>query len=304
MIIINNEQDLIKALNTRINILQFINICVRTILLHSLHNYINKDIHKYVFDSLNITNTLDKDLLDSILNIVHFSDQEIKIIENATNAYIKQQKIILNDNINLHWNENDLKQFFAKYLISSPYQKLIIRELNIIKNTKLSANLKDIANSNLQINESIPITTHILRKELHSMSITPLIYINGNIIWGNAQSTLNVSQAQREHHDRILLQYLNNESLHKDDIIHLSMDEWKQCDCYNMPCEYARLVTDDNIFIFMYGDIEIDFPKIGKIIYQKYNKPVFTITEYATHLKRIAKRSINKNNTLYIIRLY
>ena len=84
MIIINNEQDLIKVLNTSINILQFINICVRTILLHSLHNYINKDIHKYVFDSLNTTNTLDKDLLDSILNIVHFSDQEIKIIENAT----------------------------------------------------------------------------------------------------------------------------------------------------------------------------------------------------------------------------
>lgn len=89
MITINNEQDLIKILDTRINILQFISICVRTVLLHSLHNFINKNIHKYIFEPLNNTNKLDKDLLDSILDIVHFSDQEIKIIENTTNAYIK-----------------------------------------------------------------------------------------------------------------------------------------------------------------------------------------------------------------------
>lgn len=304
MITINNEQDLIKILDTRINILQFINICVRTVLLHSLHNFINKDIHKYIFEPLNNTNILDKDLLDSILDIVHFSDQEIKIIENTTNAYIKQHKIILNNNIILNWNENNLKQFFNDYLLTSPYQKLIIRELNIIKNIKLPANLKDILNRNLQIGESIPITTHILRKELHGMLIKPLIFINGNIIWGDTLSTLNASQAQREHHDQILLRYLNNESLHKNDIIHLSMDEWKQCDRYNMPCEYARLVTDDNIFIFMYGDVEVNFEAIGKIIYQKYHKPVFAITQYATHLKRVASRLINNYTTLCIIRLY
>lgn len=304
MITINNENDLIKILNTRINILQFINICVRTVLLHSLHNFINKDIHKYIFESLNNTYVLNKDLLDSILDIVHFSDQEIKIIENTTNAYIKQHKITLKSNIKLNWNENNLKQFFNNYLLSSPYQKLIIRELNIIKNIELPANLKDILNSNLQIGESIPITTHILRKELHGMLIKPLIFVNGNIIWGDLQSTVNASQAQREHHNQILSRYLNDKSLHKNDIIHFSMDEWKQCDPYNMPCEYARLVTDDNIFIFMYGDTEINFAAIGQIIYQKYHKPVFAITKYATHLERVASRLINEYNTLCIIRLY
>lgn len=295
--VIDNNQDFEKIFNTRTNILQFINICVRTILLHSLHNYINKEIHKYLFESLK----LDNDLLDSILNIIHFSDQEIKIIENITNAYIKQQKIILNDNIKLNWNEDNLKQFFKDYLLSSPYQKLVIRELNILKNTELPANLKDILNRNLQIGKSIPIAADILRKELHGILITPLIYVNGNIIWGAAQSTINAAQGQREHHDQILLKYLNDESLHKDDIIHLPMDEWKKCDRYNIPCEYARLVTDDNIFIFMYGEMETNFAKIGKIIYQKYHKPVFVITKYATHLERVVSL---KNQILHIMRLY
>lgn len=57
------------------------------------------------------------------------------------------------------------------------------------------------------------------------MQITSLIYVNGNIIWGDSQSTLNAAQAQREYHNQILLRYLNNESLHTHDIMHLSMDE-------------------------------------------------------------------------------
>ena len=156
----------------------------------------------------------------------------------------------------------------------------------------------------MEIEDSIPIAPYILRKELHGMTLKPLIYVNGNILWRDSQSTINAAQGQREHHDQILLDYLNNESLHKNDIIHLSMDEWQKCNRYNIPCEYARLVTDNNIFIFMYGEVETDFPKIGKIIYQYYHKPVFAITEYTTHLERVATRLINKSNTLYIIRLY
>lgn len=52
------------------------------------------------------------------------------------------------------------------------------------------------------------------------------------------------------------------------------------------------------------GDVEVNFEAIRKIIYQKYHKPVFAITQYATHLKRVTSRLINKYTTLYIIRLY
>lgn len=73
MIIIKNEKVLIDTLKTRINILQFINICVRFIILHSLHNYIDKEKHKYIFDE----SSSSKKLLNSILSIIEFSEQDI-----------------------------------------------------------------------------------------------------------------------------------------------------------------------------------------------------------------------------------
>lgn len=201
------------------------------------------------------------------------------MIETNVNIYVNTQKIMLNDSIQLEWNSKNLKQFLANYLLNSPYWKLIINKLKIIKNIKLPSSLKEIINKNLKIGESLPIAERILHKELHSTYFIPLVYINGNIIWGNAQSTFNVSQAHREYHNQIVTKYLNDESLHKNDIIKFSMDEWKKCDLYNMPsiCKYARIVTNDNVFIFMYGTVEKDYNEISKIIYQKYNKLIFVI---------------------------
>ena len=302
MIVIKDEQQLIDTLKTRINILQCLNICVRTVVLHSLHNIYNCDVHKYIFD------LKDQELLDEILSKITFSVQEIKIIERVINKYIDDKKIQLDDKIELNCDEIVLKNFLNKYLLKSNYWKLIINELNIIKNTKLPASLNDIINSNLNIGDYIPITENILRKELHGMLIKPLIYVNGNIIWGNSQSTINATLAQREHHNQILARYLNDESLHKNDIIHLSMDEWKTYDMLRIPnvCDFARLVTDDNIFICMFGELESSILKASKLIHDKYNKPVFMITNQATHLKHIATQLIKKsdNNNYFIVRLY
>lgn len=302
MIIIKNEKDLIDTLKARINILQFISICVKFVLLHSLHNYINKETHQYIFDKYQSK----EELLNSILSIIEFNNQDFQLIETNINAYINMRKIILNDSIKLEWNNTILKQFLLNYLLDSPYWKLVTNELKIIENTNLPSSLKEIINKNLQIGESVPITKHILSKELHSKYFIPIIYINGNIIWGNSQSTLNISQAQREYHNQLVIKYLNDESLHKNDIIKMPINKWKKCDPYNISsiCEYARLVTDNNIFIFMYGDIEKNCKKISEIIYQNYNKPVFIITDRATHLKRIASRLKRKNNSYIIIRLY
>lgn len=201
-----------------------------------------------------------------------------------------------------------LKNFLSKYLLKSNYWKLIINELNIIKNTKLPASLNDIINSNLSIGDYIPITENILRKELHGMLIKPLIYVNGNIIWGNSQLTINATLAQREHHNQILVRYLNNESLHKNDIVHLSMDDWKTYNmlCISNICDFVRLVTNDNIFICMFGKPESTIIKVSKIIYDQYHKPIFMITNQVTHLKHIATQLINRSNdnNYFIVRLY
>ena len=120
MIVIKDEQQLINALKTRINILQCLNICVRTIVLHSLHNIYNRDVHKYIFD------LKDQELLDEILSKITFSVQEIKIIERVINKYIDDKKIQLGDKIELNCDEIVLKNFLNKYLLKSNYWKLII----------------------------------------------------------------------------------------------------------------------------------------------------------------------------------
>lgn len=251
MITINNKEDLIKLLDTRINILQFISICVKSIILHTMYNYINKDTHKNLF-----TITDDKKLLADILYYLKFSEQDIQIIENCVNVYIKAKKITINDTIKLNINSDNLKDFLNIYLLNTPYWKLIKKELKNIQNKQLPITLKEILDSNIQISEQILLAKNIIKKELHSMFIQPLIYVNGNIIWGDSHSTLNASRAQREHHNQILLRYLNDESLHKNDIIHLSIDEWKKCNIYNMynTCDYVRFVSDNNIFIILYDE--------------------------------------------------
>ena len=298
MIIINNEQDLRNILNTRIHILQFISICVKAVIVHIIHNYINKDIHKNLF---NITN--DTELLINILHYIEFSEQDIQIIENCINEYIKVKKIHINELIKLQINDTDLKNFLKRYLLNSPYWNLIKRELKIIQNKQLPLTLKEILNKNLQVGEQIPLSENIIKKELHSLYVTPLIYINGNIIWGNKQSVLNVSTAEREYHNQILLRYLNNESLHKNDIIHLPINKWKQCNIYNMYniCDYVRLVSDNNIFIILYD--EPNKLIAAKKIYQKYQQPVFTITDNVLNLQRLASRLLEKNYK-YLIRIY
>ena len=298
MITINNEQELIKILDNRINILQFISICVKTVILHIMHNFINKDVHTNLF---NIQN--DKELLSSVLYYLKFSKQDIQIIENCINEYIKTKKINVNDTIKLYIDSDNLKNFLNIYLLNTPYWKLIKKELKIIQNKQLPTTLKEILNSNIQVGEQIPLAKNIIEKELHSMYVCPLIFVNGNIIWGNSQSTLNATAAKREYHNQILLRYLNDESLHKNDIVHLSMDEWKQCDIYDMysVCDYVRLVSDNNIFIILYD--EPNKLIAANKIYQKYHKPVFVITNTVLNLQRLASRLLRKN-CKYIIRIY
>lgn len=293
MINIYTLEQLENILNNKINISQFLSICTKTVLLRNLHLYINKDLHSNIF---NITNN--QELINNILMHVKFTNQDIQNIEYSLNEYIKTKKIQLSTNIKLNINEDILKQFLNKYLFNSPYMKLIYTEIKNIQNKKLPLTLKDILNSNLKIGEYIPISQNIIKKELHSLYVKPLIYINGNIIEGNIVSTY-AAYAQREHHNQILMRYLNDMSLHKNDIIQLSAVQWKKCDIWNIYsiCDYVRAVMNDDIIILLYDEPakNIAIPKL----YEKYKKSIYIITDNACNMQKLARRLANK----YIIRI-
>ena len=285
-----NLNQLITLLDKQINIQQFIAICVKNVLIHKCESSLNKEVHKYLFDSsLN-----DKDILNELINILTFTNQDLTIINNTVNEYIRTKRINIDESINIS-NEDVIKQFLLKYLLKSPYWKLIKKTINDIKNKTLPSTLKELINT--PVGQYVPISVNIINKELHSMYVTPIIYINGNIIWGNKDSTINAARANREYHSDLLLKYLNDMSLHKNDIVKLTAKEWKNQDVFSIPliCIYVRLVTDDNIFVILYDE---DTSNISQKFYQLYHKPIFVITDNASNLKRLAK--INQK---YIVRI-
>lgn len=286
-----NLNQLITLLDKSINIQQFIVICVKNVLIHKCESFINKENHKYLFNSsLN-----DKDILNELMNTLTFTNQDLTIINNTVNEYIRTKRINIDESINIS-NEDVIKQFLLAYLLKSPYWKLVKKIINDIKNKTLPSTLKELIN--IPVGQYVPISANIIKKELHSMYVTPIIYINGNIIWGNKNSTINATQANREYHSDLLLKYLNDMSLHENDIIELTAEEWKRQDVFSIPliCTYVRLVTDDNIFVILYDEGNTD---ISQKFYQLYHKPVFVITDNATNLKRLAK-----TNQKYIIKIF
>lgn len=285
-----NANQLTTLLDKSINIQQFTAICVKNVLIHKCESFLNKENHKYLFDpSLN-----DEDLLNKLMNILTFTNQDLTIINNTVNEYIRTKRINIDESINIS-NEDVIKQFLLTYLLKSPYWKLVKKIINDIKNKTLPSTLKELIN--IPVGQYVPISANIIKKELHSMYVTPIIYINDNIIWGNKDSTINATQANREYHSDLLLKYLNDMSLHKNDIIELTAEEWKNQDIFSIPliCTYVRLVTDDNVFIILYNEDNVN---ISQKFYQLYHKPIFVITDNASNLKRLAK-----TNQKYIVRI-
>lgn len=81
------------------------------------------------------------------------------------------------------------------------------------------------------------------------------------------------------------------------------MEEWKSqtvIDLYNI-CDYVRIVTDNNIFICLYDEPAVN--KVAALIYQKYSKPVYAITDNILNMHRVAARLIKFSHiyTLYRI---
>lgn len=283
-----NLNQLIILLDKEINIQQFIAICIKNVLIHKCESSLNKEAHKYLFDLSN------EDILNELMNILTFTNQDLTIINNTVNEYIRTKRINIDESINIS-DEDVIKQFLLTYLLKSPYWKLVKKIINDIKNKTLPSTLKELIN--IPIGQYVPISANIIKKELHSMYVTPIIYINGNIIWGSKDSTINATQANREYHLDLLLKYLNDMSLHQNDIIELTAEEWKRQDVFSIPliCTYVRLVTDDNIFVILYDEGNTD---ISQKFYQLYHKPVFVITDNASNLKRLAK-----TNQKYIVRI-
>lgn len=150
-----NLNQLITLLDKQINIQQFIAICVKNVLIYKCESSLNKEVHKYLF---NLSN---EDILNELMNILTFTNQDLTIINNTVNEYIRTKRINIDESINIS-NEDVIKQFLLAYLLKSSYWKLVKKIINYIKNKTLPSTLKELIN--IPTDQYVPISANIIKK--------------------------------------------------------------------------------------------------------------------------------------------
>ena len=283
------------------DIKQIIAIIYKIILRHKMNSLLNKNLQPYIFEEQD-----NNKLIKNICNIISFNNQDLNILENIINEYIRTKKINVEQQIKLQCDSSLISDLLIEYLPISPYCKLVKQELKKIKDKKVPNTLQEILNANLQIGQTLPISSDIIKKYMHSMYVKPLIYINGNIIKGDENFTLNAARGERQSHSQVVSKYLNDMSLHKNDIIKMSADEWKNKDPHMIAADvdYNRAVTDGKIIMFLYPELNND--KIATLLHNHYNRPVFMITDNGSNIERIANKNSIKRllHNLTVVRVY
>ena len=283
-----------------INMKQIIAIIYKTIFKHKMNSYLNINFHENIFHEQNSSK-----LINDICNIIPFDNQDLNILENIINEYIRTKKIKVKEPITLQCDSSLISDLLTNYLPMSPYCKLVRQELKKISNKKVPNTLTEILNANLQVSQTLPISHDTIRESMHSIYVHPIIYINGNILLGDKNFTLNATRGERQSHSQVVSNYLHDMSLHKNDIIKMSAEEWASKDPHMITCDvdYNRAVTDGNIILFLYPEPNND--KIAHLLHTHYNKPVFMITDNGSNIERIANRHKKRLlRNLTVIRVY
>ena len=298
---ITDYQQFKSIFKNSIDIKQIIAIIYKTILKHKMNSFLNKNLHEYIFKEQD-----NHKLIESICNIIPFDNQDLKILENIINEYIRTKKINVKEAIQLQCDSSLFDELLNDYLPTSPYFQLIKQELKKIQNKKFANTLTEILNANLRIGQSLPIGDETIKEAMHSVYVKPIIYINGNILEGSQNFTLNAAQGERQSHSQVVSQYLQDMSLHKNDIKKMPADEWKKKDLHMIATDvdYNRAVTDGKIIMFLYPELNND--KIATLLHNHYNRPVFMITDNGSNIERIANKNSIKRllHNLTVVRVY
>lgn len=123
-------------------------------------------------------------------------------------------------------DNNEIRKL-AKFLLSVIYNKVKKAQIDEEHREKREKNIKkeifSLDKLNLEIDESIVLDAVMFHNMTLDKSI-PIIYVNGNVI---ANFTTPVNGNERVHHSVLFKQYCEDMSLHKNDQIKKTKEEWE-----------------------------------------------------------------------------
>lgn len=134
-------------------------------------------------------------------------------------------------------NNDELAVIF-KYLMNPENLKVITNNVLNKKRiqSKINAYTIDLDTIQLEIGESMPLSSDLLHTLSHTEEYVPIIYVNGNIIVGKNTSSIADS---RQRHIHLFDEYLHNMDLHANDIVEKTPEEWAKIEA-----------TDENMLTY------------------------------------------------------
>ena len=187
----------------------------------------------------------------------------------------------------LEWNEEKrviycFSSAFYPYLAHTLLKQMDTEKL--FSNFMLANDFSKI--KNLKIGESLPFSESLLHSLSHSNDFIPIIYVNGNVISSQDFSTNRVSPTNgRLYHAFLVDEYLENMSLHKNDIIKQTEEEWRSTSIMSPIVQGIRAVMKDGVIfiIGIYTEQGVD------AIANRYHYPVICFTDDANKMLRKAR---------------
>lgn len=211
--------------------------------------------------------------------------------------------VLQTQNYELDINDNFIYQLFNKYLsnnINNYLQKLIDQYNNNIDNN-IVVEMNELHLVNIPIGQSINLNSEFY-ENLHKFFITPIIYVNGNIIGCDQKFTvedyIEAINSCRMYHFNLLDMYLSStRKYHDNDIKPVP----KECthSIIEEQYAYARIIFNGEVFIIM--SMNTYCTDLISLLSNKFHKPIFLLSDNATKLEHVAKKSRLKYKCSHIL---
>lgn len=195
---------------------------------------------------------------------------------------------------------NNIKTVIDAVFINDTNIKRIDKALRNIKQSDINLisdamKLVNIDTLDIDIGQEKDLDENFFNRLIHSSQFKPVVYINGNVISGKNSPT----SKERTHHSILYNDYLNNEELHKYDIIKMPMEKWKTVDYADIEKYHSvsAVIQTKNVCTingFKYTQEAAD------AINKEFGCKVFAVNysekpEKQNKIRRFAKKNINNS---------
>ena len=211
-------------------------------------------------------------------------------------------------NIQFKLTNDEFNILIQKYSNIQVLYKFLKRQFNQYNKNIITNSISDIAElpyTKIKVGESINLN-ELFYKSYHKLTVTPVVYINGNFIEGNntlyIENITQDNEAVRQYHYQLIEKYCHNENLHTKDIVKKPMEFWESVDidslCGIGEQKYSDIQVGEGV---IYQDIclivfiphNMFVSEVTAAYKQYHSTELYTQNDSSTFATKLAKKHIS-----------